>query len=68
MYNADKLWRGKGGDFTMAEYQCSVCLWIYDPNIGDPDGGVPAGTPFEEIPNDWKCPVCGAAKSEFEKV
>jgi len=52
----------------MAEYQCSVCLWVYDPNIGDPDGGIAPGTPFEEIPDDWKCPVCGAAKSEFEKV
>ena len=52
----------------MAEYQCSVCLWIYDPGIGDPDGGIAVGTPFEEIPDDWKCPICGAAKSEFEKV
>ena len=52
----------------MAEYQCSVCLWIYEPDIGDPDGDVAAGTPFEKIPDDWKCPVCGAAKSEFEKV
>jgi rubredoxin len=52
----------------MAEYQCSVCLWVYDPKVGDPDGGIAPGTPFEELPDDWKCPVCGAAKSEFEKL
>lgn len=52
----------------MTKYRCSVCGWIYDPAVGDPDGGIAAGTPFEQIPDDWKCPVCGAAKSEFEKV
>jgi rubredoxin len=52
----------------MAEYQCTVCLWVYDPKVGDPDGGIAPGTPFEELPDDWKCPVCGAAKSEFEKL
>ncbi len=52
----------------MDKYKCSVCGWIYDPEVGDPDGGIAPGTPFEKIPNDWKCPVCGAAKSEFEKM
>ena len=52
----------------MAKYKCSVCGWIYDPDIGDPDGGIAPGTAFEDIPDDWKCPVCGAAKSEFEKI
>jgi rubredoxin len=52
----------------MAKYKCSVCGWIYDPETGDPDGGIVAGTPFEKIPDDWKCPMCGAAKSDFEKV
>ena len=52
----------------MAKYKCTVCGYIYDPELGDPDGGVAAGTPFEDIPDDWVCPVCGAAKSEFEKV
>jgi flavin reductase (DIM6/NTAB) family NADH-FMN oxidoreductase RutF/rubredoxin len=52
----------------MAKYKCTVCGYIYDPELGDPDGGIKPGTPFEEIPEDWVCPVCGAAKSEFEKV
>ena len=52
----------------MTKYRCSVCGWIYDPKIGDPDGGIAAGTPFEKIPDDWQCPICGAAKSDFEKI
>ena len=45
---------------------CSSCGWIYDPAEGDADGGIPAGTSFEDIPEDWFCPVCGARKSDFE--
>ena len=52
----------------MDKYKCSVCGWIYDPEIGDADGGIAPGTPFEKIPDNWKCPVCGAAKTEFEKI
>ncbi len=52
----------------MAKYECTVCGYIYDPDLGDPDGGVDAGTPFEELPDDWVCPVCGAGKDQFEKV
>jgi len=52
----------------MAKYQCTVCGYIYDPELGDPDGGIKPGTPFKEIPDDWVCPVCGAAKSDFEKL
>ena len=52
----------------MDKYECSVCGYIYDPAVGDPDGKIPAGTPFEKIPDDWVCPVCGAAKSEFKKA
>ena len=52
----------------VAKYRCKVCGYIYDPALGDPDGGIKPGTPFEEIPNDWVCPVCGAAKGEFERV
>ena len=52
----------------MAKYRCTVCGYIYDPELGDPDGDIKPGTPFEEIPDDWVCPVCGAAKSEFERV
>jgi flavin reductase (DIM6/NTAB) family NADH-FMN oxidoreductase RutF/rubredoxin len=52
----------------MVKYKCTVCGYIYDPELGDPDGGIEPGTLFEEIPDDWVCPVCGAAKSEFEKI
>jgi rubredoxin len=44
---------------------CENCGFIYDPVEGDPDGGIPAGTPFEDIPATWFCPVCGARKSDF---
>ncbi len=50
----------------MQKYQCSVCGYIYDPNAGDPDSGVAAGTLFEDLPDDWLCPVCGADKDAFE--
>ncbi|HPD61580.1 MAG TPA: flavin reductase [Thermodesulfobacteriota bacterium] len=50
------------------KYQCSVCGYIYDPEKGDPEGGIPSGTAFEDIPATWVCPVCGANKSQFEKL
>lgn len=54
---------------TKAEkYKCNVCGYIYDPEKGDPDGGVKPGTPFEQVPDTWACPVCGADKSAFEKI
>ncbi|MBA7642945.1 High molecular weight rubredoxin [subsurface metagenome] len=52
----------------MAKYKCTVCDYVYDPEQGDPDGGIKPGTPFEKLPDDWVCPVCGAGKGEFEKV
>ena len=52
----------------MAKYRCTGCGWVYDPELGDSDGGIKPGTPFEEIPDDWVCPVCGAAKSDFERM
>lgn len=51
-----------------AKYRCSVCGYIYDPLIGDPDGGIPPRTPFEKIPDNWVCPLCGADKSQFVKL
>jgi rubredoxin len=51
----------------MATYICTVCGYIYDPAYGDPESGIAAGTPFEQIPDDWVCPVCGAGKDQFEK-
>jgi len=50
----------------MKKYQCIVCGYEYDPKVGDPDNGVPAGTAFEKLPEDWVCPVCGATKDMFE--
>ncbi len=52
----------------MSKYRCMVCGYVYDPKLGDPDSGVKAGTPFEQLPDDWVCPVCGADKGEFEKT
>ena len=51
----------------MDRYVCSVCGYVYDPEKGDPDNGVASRTPFEDVPDDWTCPVCGAAKDAFEK-
>jgi len=52
----------------MDKYVCLVCGYIYDPAEGDSDGGVNPGTKFEDIPDDWVCPLCGVPKSDFEKV
>lgn len=52
----------------MKKYYCEVCDWVYDPAIGDPDGGIPPGTPFEELPDDWVCPLCGVGKDQFAVV
>lgn len=51
----------------MAKYVCLVCGYVYDPETGDPDGGIAAGTAFEDIPEDWVCPVCGVGKDQFEQ-
>jgi len=51
----------------MDKWECSVCGYIYNPEVGDAEHNVPAGTPFEQLPEDWICPVCGAAKSQFVK-
>lgn len=48
------------------KYICIVCKYIYDPALGDPDSGIVPGTPFEDIPDDWKCPICGVSKEDFE--
>lgn len=52
----------------MARYRCTVCNYVYDPEVGDPDGGIKPGTPFEQLPDSWVCPVCGASKDQFEKI
>lgn len=47
------------------KYECTACGYIYDPAKGDPDGGIAPGTPFEDIPEDWVCPLCGLSKDAF---
>jgi len=49
----------------MQKYRCVICNYIYDPALGDPDGGIQPGTPFDKIPDTWVCPVCGADKTQF---
>ena len=51
-----------------AKYKCLVCGYIYDSEKGDPDSGIAPGTAFEDLPDDWVCPVCGVDKSMFEKI
>lgn len=52
----------------MAKWECTDCGYIYDPELGDPEHGVNPGTKFEDLPDDWVCPECGAPKSAFEEV
>ena len=49
----------------MKKYVCEVCGDIYDPEVGDPDNGIEPGTAFEDLPDDWVCPLCGVGKDEF---
>jgi len=51
----------------MDKYVCKVCGYVYDPEKGDPDGGIAPGTKFEDIPDEWVCPICGVGKEDFEK-
>ena len=62
--NLPRRWRPKPQ--TKQLWVCTSCGFIYDPDEGDPDGGIPPGTPFDDIPDDWFCPVCGARKADFE--
>jgi rubredoxin len=52
----------------MQKWACTMCDYVYDPEVGDPDGDIPPGTPFEDLPDDWECPTCGIDKSAFEPV
>lgn len=65
-YNIDiRLYERR--DINMEKWVCEPCGWIYDPAEGDPIGGVEPGTSFEDIPEDWVCPVCGASKDMFSR-
>lgn len=52
----------------MEKWKCSLCGYEYDPSNGDSEAGIAAGTPFDKLPDDWVCPVCGAGKDVFEKM
>ncbi len=52
----------------MDKWTCVPCGYVYDPAEGDPGNGIAPGTAFEDLPEDWECPVCGAGKDEFEKI
>ncbi len=52
----------------MKKYECTVCAYVYDPDVGDPDNAIAPGTAFEELPDDWTCPDCGVGKDMFEPL
>lgn len=52
----------------MDKYRCTVCEYVYDPAIGDPENGIAPGTSFESLPDTWVCPMCGVGKEMFEKA
>jgi rubredoxin len=53
---------------TMRKYRCAYCAHVYDESLGDPDSGIAPGTRYEDIPDDWICPECGAAKSDYHLI
>ncbi len=60
------MFSGLRKEMKMQKYVCTVCGYIYDPAKGDPEGDVPPNTAFEDIPDEWVCPVCGSGKDMFE--
>ena len=56
------------GVISMDKWRCIACGYIYDPEKGDDDGGIAAGTSFDDLPDDWQCPVCGVGKDMFEQI
>jgi len=52
----------------MKKYRCTVCDWVYDPELGDPDAGIAPGTAFEDLPDDCVCHLCGVGKEDFEPI
>ena len=51
----------------MERYVCTICGYVYDPEEGDPENNVAPGTKWEDVPDEWECPICGAGKDAFEK-
>jgi len=59
---------GRKGEIDVQKWQCIPCGYVYDPAEGDAEGGIPAGTAFEDLPAGWVCPICGVGKDQFEKM
>jgi len=51
----------------MDNYVCTICGYVYNPKEGDPDNNIHSGTAFNDLPDDWVCPICGATKDQFNK-
>lgn len=51
----------------MAKYKCNICGYVYDSEVGDADNGIEAGTAFEDLPDDWVCPICAVGKEDFSE-
>ncbi|MBR3969044.1 MAG: rubredoxin [Clostridia bacterium] len=51
----------------MKKYVCNICGWVYDEATGDPDNGIAPGTAFEDLPDDFVCPLCGVGKDDFSE-
>jgi rubredoxin len=64
----EKIFNGLLAGDKMDQFKCGLCDYYYIPEEGDLDNDIPIDTPFEDLPDDWVCPLCGAEKSEFEKV
>jgi rubredoxin len=62
------VWIFTSGRALMEKYECGMCEYTYDPAIGDAARGIPPGTSFDDLPNDWKCPKCNAGKNMFTEA
>lgn len=67
-YQADRLETKIERNPLFMKYQCNICGYVYDPSKGDPDSGIAPGTPFDKIPDNWVCPICGAKKEDFSPL
>jgi len=63
-----KISKSEPQQARLSKYECQVCGYVYDPDDGDSKSGIPGGTAFEDLPDNWLCPVCGTRKSDFEKI
>ena len=66
--NLHSIWKKEEKKMENKKYVCTVCGYEYDPEVGDPDNGIAPGPPFENLPEDWVCPLCGLGKDAFEEV